>query len=150
MAMTALLSPTSPGFSEQMTALNNALANPSPRAKMFRRADVSHVADMTFQELDASLIFGKGGGVTPFINMFKLMHLNDDAPRNHNVLLEGKESAYGLVIKQRHWRCVENVQSMLQDCLCETAGMFLDIEELLMENMESSRGSGSSGTESRE
>ena len=133
--MTALLSPTSPGFSEQMTAVNNALANPPPRAKMFGRADVSHVADMTFQELDASLNFGKGGGVTPFINMFKLMHLNDDAPRNHNVLLEGKDSAHGLVFKQGHWRRMEDVQRMLRDCLCVTATTFLDLEVEFAENM---------------
>ena len=98
--------------------------------------DASHIVDMTFQELDTCLKIGKGQSVTPFINLFKLLHLNDDAPRNHNVLLEGKDSACGLVIKQRHWRRVEDVQGMLRDCLCETAGMFLDIEELLMENME--------------
>ena len=68
--MTTLLSPTSPGFSEQISALNNAMANPPPRARMFGRAETQHIADMTFQELDASLNFGKGCGMTPFINLF--------------------------------------------------------------------------------
>ena len=134
--MTTLLSPTSPGFSEQISALNNAMANPPPRARMFGRAETQHIADMTFQELDASLNFGKGCGMTPFINLFKLIHLNDDAPRNHNVLLESKHSTHGFVCQLLHWRLVENVQSMLMDCLNYTATEFLDIEELMEENMD--------------
>ncbi len=53
--MTRLLSPSSEGFSEQISALNDALANPPPRPRMFGRSDVAHIADMTFQELDALL-----------------------------------------------------------------------------------------------
>jgi hypothetical protein len=47
--MTTLLSPSSEGFGEQIGALNNAIANPPPRAKMFGRTDLAHIADMTFQ-----------------------------------------------------------------------------------------------------
>ena len=114
--MTTLLSPTSPGFSEQISALNNAMANPPIRPRMFGRTDVAPIADITFQELDALLDLGKGRGMTPFINLFKLLHLNDDAPRNHNVLLESRDSAL-LVFKQRHWRRMEGVKFMLMQCL---------------------------------
>ncbi|CAL8461670.1 g1201 [Coccomyxa elongata] len=106
--MTRLLSPSSEGFSEQISALNDAMANPPPRPRMFGRTDVAPIADITFQELDALLDLGKGHSMTPFINLFKLLHLNDDAPRNHNLLLESRDSAYGLVFKQRHWRRMED------------------------------------------
>ncbi|CAL5226253.1 g9098 [Coccomyxa viridis] len=102
---------------------------------MFGRSDVAHIADMTFQELDALLDLGKGRGMTPFINLFKLLHLNDDAPRNHNVLLESRDSAL-LVFKQRHWRRMENVKFMLMQCLGNMANLFLDIAEMLAENMD--------------
>ncbi|CAK0765517.1 hypothetical protein CVIRNUC_003266 [Coccomyxa viridis] len=102
---------------------------------MFGRSDVAHIADMTFQELDALLDLGKGRGMTPFINLFKLLHLNDDAPRNHNVLLESRDSLL-LVIKQRHWRRMEDVKFMLVQCLGNMATAFLDIAEMLAENMD--------------
>ena len=133
--MTRLLSPSSEGFSEQISALNDALANPPPRPRMFGRSDVAHIADMTFQELDALLDLGKGRGMTPFINLFKLLHLNDDAPRNHNVLLESRDSAL-LVFKQRHWRRMEDVKFMLMQCLGNMANLVLDIAEMLAENMD--------------
>ena len=133
--MTTLLSLTSPGFNEQISALNDAMANPPPRARMFGRSDVAHIADMTFQELDALLDLGKGRGMTPFINLFKLLHLNDDAPRNHNVLLESRDSAL-LVFKQRHWRRMEDVKFMLMQCLGNMANLVLDIAEMLAENMD--------------
>ena len=133
--MTRLLSPSSEGFSEQISALNDALANPPPRPRMFGRSDVAHIADMTFQELDALLDLGKGRGMTPFINLFKLLHLNDDAPRNHNVLLESRDSAL-LVFKQRHWRRMEDVKFMLMQCLGNMATAFLDLEMELAENMD--------------
>ncbi|BDA45249.1 hypothetical protein COCOBI_07-0360 [Coccomyxa sp. Obi] len=134
--MTRLLSPSSEGFSEQIGALNDALANPPPRARMFGRTDVATIADMTFQELDAFLNLGKGRGMTPFINLFKLLHLSHDASRNHNVLLESRDSAHGLVFKQRHWRRMEDVQRMLMDCLGVAATAFLDLEVELAENMD--------------
>ncbi|CAL8461530.1 g1061 [Coccomyxa elongata] len=133
--MTRLLSPSSEGFSEQISALNDAMANPPPRPRMFGRSDVAPIADMTFQELDALLDLEKGRGMTPFINLFKLLHLNDDAPRNHNVLLESRDSAL-LVFKQRHWRRMEGVKFMLMQCLGNMATAFLDLEMELAENMD--------------
>ena len=140
--MTRLLSPSSEGFSEQISALNDALANPPPRPRMFGRSDVAHIVDMTFQELDALLDLGKGRGMTPFINLFKLLHLNDDAPRNHNVLLESRDSAL-LVFKQRHWRRMEDVKFMLMQCLGNMANLVLDIAEMLAENMDENASGGS-------
>ncbi|CAL8461672.1 g1203 [Coccomyxa elongata] len=115
---------------------NYTLANPPPRPRMFGRTDVLHIADITFEELNKHLNVKNGTGMSPFLNMFKLMHLNDKAPRNHNVLLESKDSDYGLMYKQRHWRIVDDPERMVMDCLSMTATLFLDVEDLLRENLD--------------
>ena len=97
---------------------------------------IAPLADMSVQEMDAILNLGKGHGTTPFINLFKLLHLNDDAPRSHNVLLETRDSAHGLVFKQRHWRRMEDVNVMLLKCLGVTATAFLHLEAELSENLD--------------
>ena len=111
------------------------LSNPPPRPRMFGRSDVSHIIDLTFKELDHHLKLRSGAGLTPFLNMFKLIHLNDDAPKNHNVLMESKDSDFALTFRQRHWRLIGDPERVVMDCLHQTAIQFMDVEDVMQENM---------------
>jgi uncharacterized C2H2 Zn-finger protein len=114
---------------------NYTLSNPPPRPRMFGRSDISHIVDLTFKELDQHLKLRAGTGLTPFLNMFKLIHLNDEAPKNHNVLMESKDSDFALTFRQRHWRMIDDPERVFMDCLHETAIQFMDVEEVMQENM---------------
>ena len=113
---------------------NYTLANPPPRPRMFGRTDIEHTADLTFEELNKHLNVKNGTGLLPFVNMFKLMHLNDEAPRNHNVLME--KGGVALAYKQRHWRLVKDPEGMVRECLSAAATLFLDVEDILRENLD--------------
>ena len=113
---------------------NYTLANPPPPPRMFGKTSVRHTADLTFEELNRHLNVKTGTGLEPFVNMFKLMHLNDAAPRNHNVLMERGKLA--LIHKQRHWRIVSDPEGLVRDCLSAAATLFLDVEDYLRENLD--------------
>ena len=116
---------------------NYTLANPPPRPKMFGRTDAAHISDLTFEELNKHLDIKNGTSLLPFLNMFKLMHLNDEAPRNHNVLMGSKRGDFALMFKQRHWRLVDDPDRMVRDCMNRAAVLFLDVEDHLKENLDS-------------
>ena len=113
---------------------NYTLANPPPRPRRFGKTNVKHTADLNFEELNKHLNVKNGTGLLPFLNMFKLMHLNDAAPRNHNILME--EGGVALAYKQRHWRVVDNAEELVRECLGMAATLFLDAEDHLKENLD--------------
>ena len=113
---------------------NYTLANPPPQPRMFGKTSVRHTADLSFEELNGHLNVKTGTGLEPFVNMFKLMHLNDAAPRNHNVLME--RGGLALIHKQRHWRIVDDPEGLVRDCLSAAATLFLDVEDYLKENLD--------------
>ena len=115
---------------------NYTLANPPPKPRMFGRTDAAHIIDLTFEELNKHLDIKNGTSLLPFLNMFKLMHLNDEAPRNHNVLLGSKRGEFALMFKQRHWRVVDDPDRMVRDCMNRAAVLFLDVEDHLRENLD--------------
>jgi hypothetical protein len=129
---------TTNNITHNITHNNNqtyTLQNPPPRPRMFGRSDVSHIIDLTFKELDSHLKLRSGTGLTPFLNMFKLIHLNDEAPKNHNVLLESKSSDFALTFRQRHWRMMGDTERVVMDCLHQTAIQFMDVEDVMQDNM---------------
>ena len=70
-------------------------------------------------------------GWTPFLNFFKLLHLNPEAPRNHAALLDivdGEHKAFAF--KQRHWREVD-CNEMVRDCVKNAVIRILDTEPIL-------------------
>ena len=115
---------------------NYTLANPPPRPRMFGKTDAGPIVGITFEELNKHLDIKNGTGLLPFVNMFKLMHLNDEAPRNHNVLMECKNGGLALKYKQRHWRLVNDPAGMVRDCLGMAATLFLDVEDHLRGNLD--------------
>ncbi|CAL5225030.1 g7808 [Coccomyxa viridis] len=115
---------------------NYTLANPPPRPKSFGRTNVLHIVDMPFEELNKILNIKNGTGLLPFLNMFKLMHLNDAAPRNHNILLESKDAKHALAFKQRHWRLRNDTEEVVRECLGMAATLFMDVEGILEENLD--------------
>ena len=120
---------TTNNITHNITHNNNqtyTLSNPPPRPRMFGRSDVSHIIDLTFKELDHHLKLRSGTGLTPFLNMFKLIHLNDDAPKNHNVLMESKDSDFALTFRQRHWRLIGDPERIVMDCLHQTAIQYME------------------------
>jgi hypothetical protein len=68
----------------------------------------------------------------PFLNLFKLLHLNPDIPKNHNVLIETAERPpLAFAFKQRHWRDVDSAD-LVRECVNNAAIRFLDIESILV------------------
>ncbi len=111
------------------------IANPPPRPRMFGRSDLLHVVDMTSEELDKHLHLRTRTGLTLFLNLFKLMHLNDDAPKNHNVMIESPDAPFAWVFKQKHWRRVD-ADGIVRDCLLQTTVLALDFEFAIQEAMD--------------
>ena len=105
------------------------------RPRSFGRANVDHLIGLTYEELREALDLREKCGLTPFLKLFKLLHLNPEAPRNHNALLDiadGEPVAFAF--KQRHWHEV-NCDEMVRDCVNNAAIRLQDIEFILASRM---------------
>ena len=101
------------------------------RPRSFGKANMNHLALLSFEELKKLLGIRNKCGLTPFLNLFKLLHLNPGVPKNHNVLLDKVDGQLvALAFKQRHWHEVEE-ERMLLDCMNNAAVRFLDVESAL-------------------
>lgn len=101
------------------------------RPRSFGKANTTHLARLSFEELKGLLGIRNKCGLTPFLNLFKLIHLNQDIPKNHNVLLDKVNGQMvALAFKQHHWHEVEE-ERMLLDCMNNAAVRFLDVESAL-------------------
>ena len=107
---------------------NNYNVNAHPRS--FGKAEVDYLVSLTSKELIEKLDIREKCGLTPFLNLFKLLHLNPDIPKNHNVLIEkGERLPLALAFKQRHWRDVDS-DDLIRECVNNAAIRFLDIESI--------------------
>lgn len=105
--------------------------NVQARPRSFGKADVDHLVSLTCKELIEKLDIREKCGLTPFLEIFKLLHLNPDVPNNHNVLLDTSgRFPISFAFKQRHWREVDS-DEMVRDCVNNAAIRFLDIESTL-------------------
>ena len=105
------------------------------RPRSFGRANVDHLVCLTYEELRDVLDLREKCSLTPFLNLFNLLHLNPEDPRNHNALVDivdGEPVAF--VFKQHHWREVD-CDEMVRDCVNNAAIRFLDIEFILAPRM---------------
>ena len=105
------------------------------RPRSFGTANVNHLVCLTYEELMEALNLKEKCGLTPFLRLFKLLHLTPEAPRNHNALLD---IAYGepvaFAFKQGHWHEVD-CDEMVRDCVNNAAIRLLDIEFILAPRM---------------
>ena len=98
------------------------------RPRSFGKATVGHLVRLTYEELREALDLREKCGLTSFLKLFKLLHLNPEAPRNHNVIVDitdGEPAAFAF--KQHHWREVD-YDGMVRDCVNNAVISFLDIE----------------------
>ncbi|CAK0778805.1 hypothetical protein CVIRNUC_004650 [Coccomyxa viridis] len=105
------------------------------RPRSFGKANVDHLVRLMYEELREALHLREKCGVTPFLTLFKLLHLISEAPKNHNVLVDivdGEPAAFAF--KQHHWRKVD-CDEMVRDCVNNAAIRFLDIEHILAPRM---------------
>ena len=105
------------------------------RPRSFGRANVDHLVRLTYEELREALDLKEKCGLTPFLRLFKLLHLNPEAPRNHNALadiVDGEPVAFAF--KQGHWHDVDCAE-MVRDCVNNAAIRLLDIEFILAPRM---------------
>ena len=101
--------------------------NVHARPRSFGKAEVDHLVSLTCKELTEKLDIRDKCGLTPFLNLFKLLHLNPDIPKNHNVLIEtGERLPTAFAFKQRHWREVDS-DEVVRDCVNNAAIRFLDM-----------------------
>ena len=68
------------------TTINNTDVRIRPRS--FGRANVDHLVRLTYEELREALDLREKCGLALFLRLFKLLHLNSEAPRNHNALVD--------------------------------------------------------------
>ena len=109
---------------------NNYNVHAHPRS--FGKAEVDYLVSLTSNELIEKLDIRDKCGLTPFLNLFKLLHLNPDIPKNHNVLIETAERPpLAFAFKQRHWRDVDSAD-LVRECVNNAAIRFLDIESILV------------------
>ena len=105
------------------------------RPRSFGRANVDHMICLTYEELREALDLREKCGFTPFLKLFKLLHLNPEAPRNHNALVDIEDGeAVAFAFKQRHWHEVD-CDEMVRDCVNNAAIRLLDIEFILAPRM---------------
>lgn len=105
--------------------------NVQARPRSFGKADVDHLVSLTCKQLTEKLDIREKCGLTPFLEMFKLLHLNPDVPKNHNVLLDTSgRFPMAFAFKQRHWHEVDS-DEMVRDCVNNVAIRLLDIESTL-------------------
>ncbi|CAL8460953.1 g484 [Coccomyxa elongata] len=105
------------------------------RPRSFGRANVDHVICLTYEELREALDLREKCGLTPFLKLFKVLHLNPEAPRNHNAIVDvadGEPVAFAF--KQSHWHEVD-CDEMVRDCVNNAAIRLLDIEFILAPRM---------------
>ncbi|CAL8460492.1 g9339 [Coccomyxa elongata] len=105
------------------------------RPRSFGRANVDHMICLTYEELREALDLREKCGLTPFLKLFKVLHLNPEAPRNHNALVDvadGEPVAFAF--KQSHWHEVD-CDEMVRDCVNNAAIRLLDIEFILAPRM---------------
>jgi hypothetical protein len=121
---------TSHAHSHNTTNITNNY-NVQVRPRCFGKADVDHLVSLTCKQLTEKLDIREKCGLTPFLEMFKLLHLNPDVPKNHNVLIDNSGPfPIAFAFKQRHWREVDS-DEMVRDCVNNAAIRFLDIESTL-------------------
>ena len=105
------------------------------RPKSFGRANVDHLVRLTYEELREALDLKEKCGLTPFLKLFKLLHLTPEAPRNHNALVDIVDGEpVGFAFKQGHWHEVD-CDEMVRDCVNNAAIRLLDIEFILAPRM---------------
>ncbi|CAK0768502.1 hypothetical protein CVIRNUC_003571 [Coccomyxa viridis] len=105
--------------------------NVQARPRSFGKADVDHLVSLTCKQLMEKLDIREKCGLTPFLEIFKLLHLNPDFPKNHNVLIDTSGPLpIAFAFKQRHWREVDS-DGMVRDCVNNAAIRLLDIESTL-------------------
>ncbi|CAK0778791.1 hypothetical protein CVIRNUC_004648 [Coccomyxa viridis] len=135
---TSLVVKESPDTSSLNIDSHNATTNSTSvriRPRSFGRANVDHRVRLTYEELREALDLKKKCGLTPFLRLFKLLHLTPEAPRNHNALLDianGEPVAFAF--KQGHWHEVD-CDEMVRDCVNNAAIRLLDIEFILAPGM---------------
>ena len=105
------------------------------RPRSFGRACVDHLVRLTYEELREALDLKEKCGLTPFLKLFKLLHLNPEAPRNHNALIDSVDGEpVAFAFKQGHWHEVD-CDEMVRDCVNNAAIRLLDIEFILAPRM---------------
>ena len=135
---TSLVVKESPDTSSLNIDSHNATTNSTSvriRPRSFGRANVDHLVCLTYEELREALDLKEKFGLTPFLRLFKLLHLTQEAPRNHNALLDiadGEPVAFAF--KQGHWHEVD-CDEMARDCVNNAAIRLLDIEFILAPRM---------------
>ena len=115
------------------TTINSTDVRIRPRS--FGKANVDHLVRLTYEELREALDLKEKCGLTPFLRLFKLLHLTPEAPRNHNALVDivdGEPVAFAF--KQRRWHEVD-CDEMVRDCVNNAAIRLLDIEFILAPRM---------------
>lgn len=115
------------------TTTNSTNVRIKPRS--FGRGNVDHMICLTYEELKEALNLREKCGLTPFLKLFKLLHLNPEAPRIHNTLFDiadGEPVAFAF--KQRHWHEVD-CDEMVRDCVNNAAIRLLDIDFILAPRM---------------
>jgi len=105
------------------------------RPRSFGKANVDHLVRLTYEELREALDLKEKCGLTPFLRLFKLLHLNPEAPRNHNALVDIVDGEpVGFAFKQGHWHEVD-CDDIVRDSVNNAAIRCLDIEFVLAPRM---------------
>ncbi len=105
------------------------------RPRSFGRANVDHLVRLTYEELREALDLKEKCGLTPYLRLFKLLHLNPEAPRNHNALVDIVDGEpVGFALKQGHWHEVD-CDDIVRDSVNNAAIRLLDIESILAPRM---------------
>ena len=105
------------------------------RPRSSGRANVDHLVRLTYEELREALDLREKCGLTPFLRLFKLLHLTPEAPRNHNALVDIVDGEpVGFAFKQGHWHEVD-CDDMVRDSVNNAAIRLLDIEFILAPRM---------------
>ena len=136
---TSLVASASPDTSSLNIDSHNTTINSTDvriRPRSFGKANVDHLVRLTYEELREALDLKEKCGLTPFLKLFKLLHLNPaEAPRNHNVLVDIVDGeALAFAFKQRHWHEVD-CDETVRDCVNNAAIRLLDIEIILAPRM---------------
>ena len=135
---TSLVVTESPGTSSLNIDPHNTTTSSSSvhiRPRSFGRANVDHLVRLTYEELREALDLKEKCGLTPFLRLFKLIHLTPEAPRNHNALLDTADGEpVAFAFKQGHWHEVD-CDDMVRDSVNNAAIRLLDIEFMLAPRM---------------
>ena len=69
------------------------------RPRSFGKAIVDHLVRLNYEELREALDLREKCGLTPFLKLFKLRHLNPEAPRNHSGGVQAWRRSYSVITR---------------------------------------------------